>query len=49
MNHTRHPKDVLPDWARRDNQVIKDDRVEERPKFFGNDELWHWTFVCTKT
>ena len=28
MNHIRFPKeDHLPDWARRDNQVKKNDRV----------------------
>jgi hypothetical protein len=30
MNHTRFPKeDHLPDWARRDNQFKKSDRVDD--------------------
>jgi len=29
VNHTRFPKeDHLPDWARRDNEVTKRDRVD---------------------
>jgi hypothetical protein len=28
MNHTRLPKEVLPDWARRDMQGTKGDRVQ---------------------
>jgi hypothetical protein len=29
VNHTRFPKVILlPDWARRDKQSTKDDRVE---------------------
>jgi hypothetical protein len=35
MNHTRFPKeDHLPDWARRDNKVTKDDRVEQVHRLF---------------
>jgi hypothetical protein len=34
MNHTRFPKeDHLPDWARRDNQVKKGDRVDHVSMF----------------
>jgi len=30
VNHTRFPKENhLPDWARRDNKVTQDDRVDE--------------------
>ena len=30
MNHTRFPKeDHLPDWARRNSKVTKDDRVQQ--------------------
>jgi hypothetical protein len=33
VTHTRFPKeDHLPDWARRDNQVKKGDRVEHVAK-----------------
>jgi hypothetical protein len=28
MNQTRLPKEVLPDWERRDKQSCKGDRVE---------------------
>ena len=35
VNHTRFPKeDHLPDWARRDYQVKKGDRVHPLPVFF---------------
>jgi len=34
VNHTHFPKeDHLPEWARRDNQVKKSDRVEHVDKF----------------
>jgi len=30
VNHTRFPKeDHLPDWARRNSKVTKDDRVQQ--------------------
>ena len=55
MNHTRFPKEVfLPDWACRDNQVIKDDHVQyiaqvflhSCPRLRRNLTFFYVFFVC---
>jgi hypothetical protein len=43
MNHTRFPKVLLPDWARRDKQGTKGDRVN---RFEGKG--WNYVNFCDR-